>query len=52
MNFLQTFVGYFMIFIAVLWGRTGDSEINLFSKRWFITTALVIAGTYLLVFGN
>ena len=43
------FVAYFMIWGAASMKRSGDSNIEIFSKEWFIQLILITSGGIILI---
>lgn len=48
MNFFISIIGYFILWIAIDYGRKPDSKITLFSKAWFIQMFIVIIATFII----
>jgi len=43
-KFLVSLFGFFLIYTACDLNRKEDSKIKMYSREWFLTIALVIAG--------
>lgn len=52
MSLILEILGFFIIFMAIDYGRKDDSKIQFLSKQWFIIFLLVIIGTLLIRFGD
>lgn len=48
MNFLISFLAYFIIWTAVDYGRKPESKIPIFTKDWLIQLLMVLVGTFII----
>jgi len=48
MNYIISIIGYFLIWLAVDYGRTPESKIPLCSRGFWIQTLLIIIGTFII----